>query len=754
MAAPLPRMPARGAPTAPVFSQNGPELNRFFDDLEALLQESGITDGENQKTYACRYVDMDTYTLWTNLTEYPAPTTYAEWKKAVLALYPGTSQDRRYSMHDLDLLTGERNRAGIYSLEDLASYYRSFLSISVFLISRNRLTDRERDHQFKRGFRDEFWARIAHRLEIVQPNHDLETPYSMDTIKTAAEYILKGPGMLPPVTVIPQNTSPGAANTYIPPYLPPTLPPAVIQNPPVSVKTEDLSYLIQKLAETIDRLGNQSNGNAGNTGRTLRPGDCTMCGQPGHFINECPEVEAYTQQGKCRRNAEGRVVLPSGAYIPRAIRGRNLKERFDEYHRQNPGNLAAGLLTANANPVGQMMLEIKHLSTVSTDELTREQRIEALERELLTLRTSSRGKQVFDGVEILRRKPVTRQAATRQSKDKGKGKKVDFAEPERSKTPTPPESNPAASEPSASTTAHIPSKAPVHPFSGIPDNRYVPPTSRNLGAVDKNNPAYRTYAPIVDPTKSGDLFNRCLGSQVTVSVEELCSVAPEIRGKFREAVTPKRLTTSAMASVIEEVDNTSNADVMEALPFCSAPPQTSAIVISDPYETYLNALEPGDYAERLIVAKESHSLRSIHMLIDNQREVECIVDSGCQIIAMSEEVCHDFGIKYDPTIILNMQSANGTIDKSLGLARNVPCALGTVTLYLQIHVIRNPAYDILLGRPFDVVTRSTVKTLSDDDTIITITDPNTDTVVSIPTFPRGRRRRTTATQSFRLPSRM
>ena len=60
------------------------------------------------------------------------------------------------------------------------------------------------------------------------------------------------------------------------------------------------------------------------------------------------------------------------------------------------------------------------------------------------------------------------------------------------------------------------------------------------------------------------------------------------------------------------------------------------------------------------------------MLIDNQEYVEAIVDPGSQIIAMSEAVCHDLGLQYNLCIRLYMQSANGEVDQSLGLARNVP----------------------------------------------------------------------------------
>ncbi|KAG6894670.1 hypothetical protein C0992_005174 [Termitomyces sp. T32_za158] len=91
---------------------------------------------------------------------------------------------------------------------------------------------------------------------------------------------------------------------------------------------------------------------------------------------------------------------------------------------------------------------------------------------------------------------------------------------------------------------------------------------------------------------------------------------------------------------------------------------------------------------------------------------------------MSADIANKLGIIYNPTIHLNMQSANSTIDRSLGLAKNVECMTGDLTFYLQIHILRSPTYDILLGRPFDVLARSVVKTLSNDETTLTIMDPN------------------------------
>jgi hypothetical protein len=104
---------------------------------------------------------------------------------------------------------------------------------------------------------------------------------------------------------------------------------------------------------------------------------------------------------------------------------------------------------------------------------------------------------------------------------------------------------------------------------------------------------------------------------------------------------------------------------------------------------------------------------------------------------MSEAVCHDLHVNYDPSVQIHMQSANGEIDPSLGLARNVPCKISDVVLYLQIHVIRNPAYDILLGRPFDVLTQSVIRNYANEDQTLTIQDPNSGRIVTIPTIRRG-----------------
>ncbi|KAG6838279.1 hypothetical protein C0991_000581, partial [Blastosporella zonata] len=158
--------------------------------------------------------------------------------------------------------------------------------------------------------------------------------------------------------------------------------------------------------------------------------------------------------------------------------------------------------------------------------------------------------------------------------------------------------------------------------------------------------------------------------------------------------------------------------------------------ISNPYKLYHQSLTNDHITEDVQVAKEADAIRTIKANLNNFGEVDCIVDSGSQVVAISEAMAVKFGLTWDPQITLKMVSANSQSDNTLGLARNVPFTVGHITFFLQFHVIRNPSYDVLLSRPFDVLTKSEVKTQNKAQTIITISDPNTGKVLTVPTFPR------------------
>ena len=122
---------------------------------------------------------------------------------------------------------------------------------------------------------------------------------------------------------------------------------------------------------------------------------------------------------------------------------------------------------------------------------------------------------------------------------------------------------------------------------------------------------------------------------------------------------------------------------------------------------------------------------------DSISHSNAIIDSECQIIVMSENVCHALELIYDSMIKLNMQFMNGEVDQSLSIVHNVPFQIREITLYLQIHVICAAAYDILLGRPFNVLTESVIKNFFDKKQTIMIVCPNIGQVTMISMVLRG-----------------
>ncbi|KAJ7358010.1 hypothetical protein DFH08DRAFT_953210 [Mycena albidolilacea] len=76
-------------------------------------------------------------------------------------------------------------------------------------------------------------------------------------------------------------------------------------------------------------------------GTMFRPGECGFCSEMGHFLRECNVAADYIRSGKCFRNADNRLVLPNGHFLPRNSLGRNLAEKFDGWFQENSTPLAA-----------------------------------------------------------------------------------------------------------------------------------------------------------------------------------------------------------------------------------------------------------------------------------------------------------------------------------------------------------------------------------------------------------------------------
>ena len=264
-------------------------------------------------------------------------------------------------------------------------------------------------------------------------------------------------------------------------------------------------------------------------------------------------------------------------------------------------------------------------------------------------------------------------------------------------------------------------------------------------------PGFKNRAPLQLDERAKDLVQEALKNQICITTEDLLNVSEPMRQELRKLLIKKRLEKKTV-TFAAEID--SKEDTSEKLEMISAerlPEATyeilaedtnnmakGSVVVNDPVVQYLNTLAPGEKPKPIVVAAESHALRTVYPLINGVGEVESLLDPGSQIVSMSKAVATMLQVTWDPDITVHMESANKSLEKTLGLAKNVPFRFGPITVYLQVHVIEKVAYKVLLGRPFDTITESEVKNSKDGSQSLTLTDLNTGERCVMHTHERGK----------------
>ncbi|KAG6894996.1 hypothetical protein C0993_010338, partial [Termitomyces sp. T159_Od127] len=157
-----------------------------------------------------------------------------------------------------------------------------------------------------------------------------------------------------------------------------------------------------------------------------------------------------------------------------------------------------------------------------------------------------------------------------------------------------------------------------------------PPAQQNFGTPDKRaDGAYRPTAPVYDIEKSNQVFAHIMKLAITLSVEELCSIVPDIRNQMRIAVTPKRQVATGVAEVDELDDALPGFTVASDTPsmlstnaISLTPAKVTNATSIDSMETYVKSLDNDENPAILTVAYDSQAIHSIMMTIDHHMEVE------------------------------------------------------------------------------------------------------------------------------------
>ena len=293
----------------------------------------------------------------------------------------------------------------------------------------------------------------------------------------------------------------------------------------------------------------------------------------------------------------------------------------------------------------------------------------------------------------------------------------------------------------------VPPLRPGHPLH--PAKEKENELAKKVAAVvapPRPGPAYKSRAPVEETVDIEKLVETVLDANVTLPLRSLAGASTAVREEIRKQVTRLRkpidkATYWEALPPTSKVDGMVRIDHMPISAYMMVEEVTKDLpeghfVADDPVLQYLRQVKDANPGE-LLVAQDSAAIRSVYAVVNRVGQEECLLDNGSQIVSMAKRVAIKEGLSWDPNLVVNMESASNHIEKTLGLARNIAFLMGGLTIYLQVHILENPLYDVLLGRPFEIFTNSMLKNMESGEVLLTITDPNMRRQVVMPTYERG-----------------
>ena len=539
-------MPARGERSSPTFDTTKPrELIRFFEELEYLFARAALESETDKKKHVLRYVEFDVEQIWKTFPEFSDVTkSYDAFKAAILVHYPDASGDYVYSLRDMDLLIGERQRLGISTTTELSEYHLKFISITSWLIEKKQLGTLEQERGYLRAFQPRLLASINNRLQMKFPDNHPNIPHTVKEVYEAARFILQS------AATAPQNYFAPTPPDVNPPFVPNgAVSIAKRESTTPAIKKEDLGTLFSEFTKTIvdaiqsnnrSRYPSNPNSTSDSSART-----CNFCGGL-HFIRDCIRVNELIQEGKCKRNTEGKVVLPSGIFVPREIPGTLLSERIEEWHRRNPNQLAApttALLCTIEHPQLSYTKSEQASAPMQSFQLSTSDRIATIEAELYNLRARD---QKF--VPVARTRAQQARAAIAEERVEEAPTTQAVRHPRIEEVRDEDETQPVRERSVITESTPVPqsNSVPEHPYQNVRDAAYTPPATRNVGApikppfvARKQEPAYKTLPPIHDPAIASEVYKRSMDAPITITQRELLSLSPEVRSQVRDITTTR-----------------------------------------------------------------------------------------------------------------------------------------------------------------------------------------------------------------------
>ena len=444
---------------------------------------------------------------------------------------------------------------------------------------------------------------------------------------------------------------------------------------PASLNNNDIAGMLATMTSLMQQMSN-SNGDTQNK-LPYKSRNCAFCSGPDcRSLRDCKTLIEYLEKGFCKRDQNNFVTTSDGSKVTfRLTPGKNMKERIDNWRKSNPS-----IATVSTN-----IIKVEGITSAHTEEDEDEPYVtqrEVDELEMLQVLAATAQKKADEARKKIGNKAPRMEGPT--TRNMGKVTEPKPTENSKARKDKPQEKEEA--------TKQVPMQARSIPSSMAPQYTYV--------------------TPIENAKTVNTVTQLALDSALTISIRDLLAVSPDVRKQVKELITTKRLPHST--------GTTLNVNHI---------PSGRSVL-------HKNGLTLPATDVNLIVPEHSQQLRAIDVEFENATSVEALIDNGSMIIAMRRDKWEKLGLPVRSDYLMRMQSANLTSNDTLGLLHNLPLIIGGYKFYVQVQVVEDAPYELLLGMPFFCLTEANIKHKRDNSMLLTLYDPNTNAQISVPTHER------------------
>ena len=211
-------------------------------------------------------------------------------------------------MASLQMLIDEQAMDPINTAEDFGIYHQSFLTMASFLKNKSQLSDREISFYFLQGLHPSLRAKVQGQLQVEDPKHHTDDPYSLPEISTTALFILSCNHAKEPKREASELSIKKKHFDFL----------KIDHN----FLKGNISALVTEIVKQLNAQPTTAQGTQGmasTTTQQIRNICCVFCSELGHFLkgctgklDRCMLALEYIQKGLYKEGKNRQIVLLNG----------------------------------------------------------------------------------------------------------------------------------------------------------------------------------------------------------------------------------------------------------------------------------------------------------------------------------------------------------------------------------------------------------------------------------------------------------